>query len=106
MKKLMLSMMTMCMLLSMIPSQIQAAGTSHPTRNTVPPASVPAEVTTMLNRLDEIKAMDMSTFGKAEKKELRKEVKAIKSDLKAVGQGVYLSVGAIIIIVLLLILLL
>ena len=60
----------------------------------------------MLNRLDEIKAMDMSALGKVEKKELRKEVKMIRSDLRAAGQGVYLSVGAIIIIILLLILLL
>jgi hypothetical protein len=106
MKKLMLSMMTMCMLFSIIPVQVQAAETSPVSRNTTPPAAVPAEITVMLNRLDEIKTMDMSALGKAEKKELRKEVRTIKSDLKAAGQGVYLSVGAIIIIILLLILLL
>lgn len=42
----------------------------------------------------------------AEKKELRKEVRAIKTTLKSSNGGVYLSVGAILIIVLLLILLL
>ena len=50
--------------------------------------------------------MDKSDMSRAEKKELRKEVKEIKTDLKSTGNGVYLSVGAIIIIVLLLILLL
>lgn len=61
------------------------------------------EVKVMVSRIDEIKAMDKSTMSKAEKKELRKEVKAIKGTLAA--GGVYISVGAILIIVLLLILL-
>ncbi|HSD06335.1 MAG TPA: hypothetical protein VLC96_03740, partial [Flavobacterium sp.] len=60
----------------------------------------------MLNRLEEIKKMDKSNLTRAEKKELREEVKTIKANLKATGHGVYLSIGAIIIIVLLLILLL
>jgi len=37
---------------------------------------------------------------------LRREVKEIKKELKAANQGIYLSVGAVIIIILLLILLL
>ena len=70
-----------------------------------PVKEIPAEVKVMLNRLDEIKKMDKSSLKSAEKKALRKEVRAIKSNLKASGNGVYLSVGAIIIIILLLILL-
>lgn len=73
---------------------------------TVDPKEIPAEVRTMLNRLDEIKAMDKSELSSSEKKELRKEVRTIKSELRASGNGVYFSVGAIIIIILLLILLL
>ena len=57
-------------------------------------------------RLEEIKEMDRSSMSRVEKRELRKEVKAIKSELRSTGNGVYLSVGAIIIIILLLILLL
>jgi hypothetical protein len=57
----------------------------------------------MLNRLEEIKEMD-NLFKIFRKKELRKE-REIKSELKRSGQGVYFSVGAIIIIILLLILL-
>jgi hypothetical protein len=57
-------------------------------------------------RLREIKDMDIQNLSKTEKKELRKEVKEIKRDMKANKNGVYLSVGAIIIIILLLILLL
>ncbi|MFT6749530.1 MAG: hypothetical protein ACJAQ1_001479 [Flavobacterium sp.] len=67
---------------------------------------VPAEVQVMLNRLEEIKTMDRSNMSRAEKKELRKEVRTIKKTLKASGNGVYLSIGAIVIIILLLILLL
>lgn len=57
------------------------------------------------DRLEEIRAMDMSKLSKQEKKALRAEVKEIKKEIKAIGGGVYLSVGAIILIVLLIILL-
>jgi hypothetical protein len=56
------------------------------------------------HRLIEIRNMDRSSLSRAEKKELRKEVKSLKKE--AATQGVYLSIGAIIIIILLLILLL
>ena len=71
-----------------------------------PVKEIPSEVKVMLNRLDEIKKMDKSSLKSAEKKALRKEVRAIKANLNASGNGVYLSVGAIIIVILLLILLL
>jgi hypothetical protein len=58
------------------------------------------------NRLEEIKLMDRKELSKAEKKMLRSEVKQIKKELAAISGGVYLSVGAIILIALLLILLL
>ncbi len=64
-----------------------------------------AEATRLKNRLEEIKALDKGQLSAVEKKALRKEVRAIKKELAA-GGGVYLSVGAIILIVLLLILLL
>lgn len=67
---------------------------------------VSAEARILINRLEEIKALDKSDMTSTEKKALRKEVRSIKQSLKEVGGGVYLSVGAIIIIVLLLILLL
>ncbi|NVN94068.1 MAG: hypothetical protein HXX18_02170 [Bacteroidetes bacterium] len=67
------------------------------------------EAKTLLLRLNEIKEMDKSKLNASEKKSLRKEVRAIKTELQATearGGGVYLSVGAIIIIILLLIILL
>jgi hypothetical protein len=100
MKKLSFYLMIMVLSLCAVPTTMLAAEKSPITKE------VPAEVQTMLNRLDEIKAMDKSSLKSSEKKELRKEVREIKSELKASGNGVYFSVGAIIIIILLLILLL
>lgn len=65
-----------------------------------------AEALKMTNRLEEIKAMDPSNMTRKEKSELRREVRKINHSLKTQNGGVYLSVGAVIIIVLLLILLL
>lgn len=57
-------------------------------------------------RVEEIRAMDKSDLSGKERKELRKELREMKEQARAVGGGVYLSVGAIIIIILLLILIL
>jgi DNA-binding MarR family transcriptional regulator len=58
------------------------------------------------DRVEEIKNMDKSDLSKSERKALRKELKEMKNQARAMGGGVYLSVGAIIIIVLVLILIL
>jgi hypothetical protein len=104
MKNLRIYLMMMVLSLS-IPATITAAEKTPieaPAKN----KELPIEVKNMLNRLEEIKKMDKSNMSRSEKKELRKEVKTIKANLKATGNGVYLSIGAIIIIILLLILLL
>ena len=91
--------------ITLSPLQIWANDNAPEIEN-INPKEIPAEVKTMLNRLEEIKKMDKSELTRVEKKELRAEVKGIKKTLKASGNGIYLSVGAIIIIILLLILLL
>mgnify|MGYP003577693696 CR=1 FL=1 len=58
------------------------------------------------DRVEEIRAMDKSALSKSERKALRSELKELKQEARAMGGGVYLSVGAIIIIILLLILIL
>lgn len=58
----------------------------------------------LTNRLIQIRDMDKSNLTVSEKKELRKEVKEIKKEKRR--SGIYLSIGAVIIIVLLLIILL
>ena len=72
---------------------------------TTTPAEIPAEIQVMLNRLEEIKGMEKSELKRIDKKELRKEVRAIKSEIRSSGNGIYISVSAIIIILLLIILL-
>jgi len=104
MKKFTFYLMMMVLSLSVLPTTILAAEKA-PTTVTNTTKEVPAEVKVLLNRLDEIKAMDKSSMKSSERKALRKEVRAIKSELAATGNGVYFSVGAIIIIILLLILL-
>jgi hypothetical protein len=66
-----------------------------------------AEANALLYRLKEIKKTDKSKMTSIEKKELKKEAKAIKREFRTNDNGgIYLSVGAIIIIILVLILLL
>ena len=57
------------------------------------------------SRLSEIKSMDLSTLSKSEKRDVKKELREIKKQNDFLSEGVYLSVGGIIIILLLLILL-
>lgn len=60
----------------------------------------------LTSRINSLNAMDLSSMTRAEKKEIKKELRDIQKEHKTLaGTGVYLSVGAIIIILLLLILL-
>lgn len=58
-------------------------------------------------RLNEIKALDIKSMSRSERRVLRREVKAIEKEMKTMSSGgVYISVGGLIIIILLLIILL
>lgn len=104
MKKFTFKLMIFVLSLTTLPNTVLA--NTEPKLAPPATAEIPAEVQGMYNRLEEIKQMDKSELSSAERKELRKEVRTIKSELRSSGNGVYLSVGAIIIIILLLILLL
>jgi hypothetical protein len=56
-------------------------------------------------RVEEIRAMDFSELSKGELKEVKTELKELNKEAKQNGGGIYLSVGAIIVILLVLILL-
>lgn len=103
MKKLPLYLMMMVLSLSMFPNTIIAAEKNS---TAIANKEMPAEIKVMMNRLEEIKAMDKSEMKSSEKRALRKEVRAINTSLASSNGGVYLSVGAVIIIILLLILIL
>jgi hypothetical protein len=104
MKKYTMYFLTLFVLLSLTPIRSKAEPTAVTKEKTKKVESEEAKV--MLARIDAIKAMDKSEMSRSQKKELRKEVRAIKSNLANLGQGVYLSAGGIIIILLILILLL
>lgn len=84
-------------------SNTMMASEKNPATTTTP-KEMPAEVRTMLNRLEEIKEMDKSALKPAERKALRKEVRAIKTEIKSSGNGLYMSASAIIIVLLIILL--
>jgi hypothetical protein len=106
MKKIVLCLMMGFLSLAFLPLQSKAASTDEPTSVPAPKPAESAEAKTLLLRLDEIKATDKTKLNSEEKKDLRKEVKSIKHNLRDIGSGVYLSGAAIILIVVLLIVLL
>jgi hypothetical protein len=96
---------------------------TNPTSVVLPKNDNSEEAEGLLSRLNEIDAMEKFALNSLERKELRKEVRSIRNDLKTLGEsdskslgennlnghssgGIYLSVGAILIIILLLIILL
>jgi hypothetical protein len=92
----------MIMLLSLGAFTTVIASEKNPTTTA---KEIPAEIQVMLNRLEEIKGIDKSELDRSEKKALRKEVRAINSEIRSSGNGIYISAGAVIIILLLIILL-
>ncbi|MCM2301449.1 MAG: hypothetical protein NDI80_02380 [Flavobacteriaceae bacterium] len=104
MKKLVVSLMAVFLSLTFVPTPMFASNT-NPITTVSAEATVATEPNALVVRLDEIKALDKSTLTKAEKKELRKEVRAIKAELRETSGGIYLSVVAVLIIVLLIVLL-
>ncbi|HEY9490253.1 MAG TPA: hypothetical protein VIQ51_18080 [Chryseosolibacter sp.] len=70
------------------------------------PATTESRTAYLQNRLAEIQSMNKPELSQLERRTLRREVKEIKKELATISGGVYLSIGAIILIALLLILLL
>jgi hypothetical protein len=65
-----------------------------------------ARIEEITTRVNEIKDMNKSSLTKADRKALKKELKEMNKEARVIKGGVYLSVGAIIIIILVLILIL
>ena len=114
MKKLTFYLITAFSLLLLIPISLKAKTDAIPIRMTSEAAVKSKETNAVEVRLNEIKTMDNSSLGLSERKELRKEVRSIRSEGKGMDEanyvegghgGVYISVGAAILIVLLLLIL-
>jgi hypothetical protein len=102
MKNLRITLATVVILFSLGLSPVSAIGNKKiPVESTM----TPAELQVLMDRLEEIKKINKSSLTKAEKKDLRNELRDTKEEIKRNG-GVYLSVGALILVIVLLILLL
>ncbi len=62
------------------------------------------EITVLTKRVEEIRDMDKSNMTSMEKRELRKEVKGIKENVRKSGEVIYISGGALLLIILIIIL--
>lgn len=99
-----LKLLPLAMLLLML--GMVTPGQANTANNPVPVKETPEQRAAILkDRLEEIKAMDKKKLTRKEKKALRGEVKMIRHELAQISGGVYLSVGAIVLIVLLILLL-
>lgn len=96
-------LMLACLSLSFLPQSSFAVSADGPgIVNTTSPA--PA-TNALLLRINEIKNMDRSKLSSSEKKDLRKELRTMKRAAMK-SSGVFLTVGALLIVIVLLILLL
>jgi hypothetical protein len=102
MKKIILYSFTALLAFAFIPNEAKAATESFKTEL---PADSAAMKLSLENRLTEIKTMDKSDLSHKEKSTLRKEVRSIEKNLNSNYGGVYISVGALILIIILLIIL-
>lgn len=64
------------------------------------------ELNRMTRRVEEIRDMDKSDLTAKEKKELRKELRSMKENVKEAGGYIYIGAGTLLVIILLVILLL
>ena len=104
MKKLIYSL-TLVFLLGISASPVMAADNKDKNKTELT-AEQQVQFKRITDRVEEIRNMDKSDLSRVEKKALRKELKEMNNQARAMNGGVYLSVGAIIIIILLLILIL
>jgi hypothetical protein len=99
-------LMIACLSLTILPPKAGAVVPTIPMALNSENSANAEKVKALELRLNEIKAMDKSKLKASEKKMLRKEVKAINKDIREIGGGVYVSAGAIILILILLLVLL
>ncbi len=59
----------------------------------------------LINRINEINAMDKSKLSKKEKTQLKSELKRMKAQVHGSRSGIYISTGAVLLIILIIILL-
>jgi len=103
MKKIIRFCLALCLFTSLAMNNLQASNTIPTTPLTTEQTSANPRTQELTQRLEQIRAMDKSQMSASERKALRKETRQIK---KALGGGVYISAGAIIVILIILLLVL
>ena len=106
MKNLTICLMTAGLLLSFAPKNLSASASTTPTPMSAATSNVATKSAALTARLNEINEMDKSNMASSEKKQLRKEARSTKQELRQLNGGVYISAGAVILILILLIVLL
>jgi Skp family chaperone for outer membrane proteins len=84
---------------------VQAAG-KNPFVKKAPTEQEAQRLSEIQVRINEIKAIDKSNLTKEERKELRKELTAIKKEARRLSGGFYFAAGAIVVLVIVLLLVL
>lgn len=105
MKKIAISVVTASMLFAFSPATAKAGLETNTTSKKAVKVEESAQAQVLLNRLEEIKDMDVSAMSPSQKNELQKEVKTIQNDLQGLSGGVYFSATALIVILLLILIL-
>jgi len=97
--------MTALLLLVFVPMRLNAEPENNSSTKDETEVVISDEAVALMDRLEEIEAIDKSNLTPAEKRKLRKEVRGIKKELKELSGGIYISAGALIVILLLIIIL-
>ncbi|MFW5878162.1 MAG: hypothetical protein ACOCUP_03500 [bacterium] len=104
MKKITLSLIAVIMLLAFSP--VKASAENHDNDKTeVAEVSTQEQADIMIDRLHKIVNMNIKSMDGPDKEKLRDEVLTIKDKLEQLNGGIYISAGALIIIIIILILL-
>lgn len=106
MKKISLCVFASLLMLAVIPAHLIGKNEVDPVTIEATAPSEAEQIGILNARLIEIQELDRSGMTRQERRALRVEVRAIKGELKSYGDGIYLSVGALILVIVLLILLL
>lgn len=103
MKKLIVSIAAALLLVVFAPIQSKAETEKNPISISASETES-AEVKALINRVNEIRAMDKSSLSSSEKKEIRKELRTIKREVnRRHGEVVYVSGGLIVLLIVLII---
>jgi hypothetical protein len=105
MKKITLILFSVSLLLFAFPTNINADNVKIFNNQRTLKLAEKQSAQVLITRLFEIKKLEKSNLTIKEKNKLRLEVNKINTELKTIGDGIYLSLGTLVVILILLIIL-